>query len=137
MKLRRIIYLLVLLLSYTGSVGADAWLIWDHLHDFHGVEHVCHHDCDACAAHHKASVRCNCLAGHNEADRLLYVASGTDAAQRQQHAPVAVLPPFRLQSAPDAAAQPIHATARMRRKIPLATAPLLLHKGLRAPPVTA
>ena len=138
MKLRRILYLLVLLLSYTGSVGADAWMIWDHLHDFHGVEHVCHHDCDACAAHHKASVRCNCLAGHSEADRLLYVASGSDASHRQQHAPVAVLPPFRSQSLPDAATQPLLAARRRtQRKIPLAAAPLLLHKGLRAPPVMA
>ncbi|WP_417014061.1 hypothetical protein [Alistipes sp.] len=137
MKLRRILYLLVLLLSYTGSVGGDAWLIWDHLHDFHGVEHVCHHDCGACAAHHKASVRCNCLAGHGEADRLLYVASAADASHRQQHAPVAVLPPFRLQSAPDAAVLPAHTARHTQRKVPLAAAPSLLHKGLRAPPVMA
>lgn len=137
MKLRRIIYLLVLLLSYTGSVGGDAWLIWDHQHDSHGVEHICRHDCDSCAAHHKASVRCNCLAGHGEADRLLYVVSDSGTAHRQQHAPVAVLPPFRLQSDPNAAVRPAHTARYTQRKVPLAAAPSLLHKGLRAPPVTA
>lgn len=137
MKLRRIVYLLVLLLSYTGSVGADAWMIWDHLHDFHGVEHVCRHNCDACATHHKAAVRCNCLVGHNEADRLLYVASDGDASHRQQHAPAAALPPFLWQRLPHVATQSIPAATRTRRKIPLAAAPLLLHKGLRAPPVLA
>lgn len=137
MKLRRILYLLVLLLSYTGSVGADAWMIWEHLHDFHGVEHVCRHDCDACTAHHKASVRCNCFSSHSEADRLLYIASDSNASHRQQHAPVAVLPSFRSQSLPDVAARPTDAAHHTQRKIPLAAAPALLHKGLRAPPVSA
>ena len=97
MKLRRMFFLLVLLLGQIGSVSTDAWMIWNHLRDFHGVEHVCRHD----------------------------------------HAPVAVLPPFRSQSVPDAASLPAHPAYRTRRKIPLDVAPFILHKGLRAPPVMA
>lgn len=33
-------------------------MIWNHLRDFHGVEHVCRHECDVCLAYHSASVRC-------------------------------------------------------------------------------
>ena len=69
MKLRRMFFLLVLLLGQIGSVSTDAWMIWNHLRDFHGVEHVCRHECDVCLAHHSASVRCNCLRDHNEADQ--------------------------------------------------------------------
>ena len=83
------------------------------------------------------SVRCNCLRDHNEADRQLYVCSNGDASHRQHHAPVAVLPPFRSQSVPDAASLPAHPAYRTRRKIPLDVAPFILHKGLRAPPVMA
>ena len=108
MKLRRMFFLLVLLLGQIGSVSTDAWMIWNHLRDFHGVEHVCRHECDVCLAHHSASVRCNCLRDHNEADRQLYVCSNGDASHRQHHAPVAVLPPFRSQSVPDAASLPAH-----------------------------
>ena len=97
MKLRRMFFLLVLLLGQIGSVSTDAWMIWNHLRDFHGVEHVCRHECDVCLAHHSSSVRCNCLSDHNEADRQLYVCSNGDASHRQHHAPVAVLPPFRSQ----------------------------------------
>jgi hypothetical protein len=50
---------------------------------------------------------------------------------------VAVLPPFRSQSVPDAASLPAHPAYRTRRKIPLDVAPFILHKGLRAPPVMA
>lgn len=131
------VFLLVLLLSYTGSVGADAWMIWDHLRDYHGVEHTCRHECGACRAHHSSSVRCNCLGDHYEADRLLYIASSTDTSDRQHHAPVAILPPFRLQKLPDEVSRPAHPAYRTRRKVPLDAAPLILHKGLRAPPVTA
>ena len=109
MKLRRMFFLLVLLLGQIGSVSTDAWMIWNHLRDFHGVEHVCRHECDVCLAHHSASVRCNCLRDHNEADR----------------------------SVPDAASLPAHPAYRTRRKIPLDVAPFILHKGLRAPPVMA
>ena len=137
MKLRQMFFLLVLLLSYTGSVGGDAWMIWDHLHDFHGVEHVCHHNHGNECIAHSTSVRCNCLGSHSEADHLLYVSSNGAASHRQQHMPVAVLPPFRLQSLPDETARPAHPAYRTRRKIPLDAAPLILHKGLRAPPVTA
>jgi len=137
MKLRRIFFTLILLLSYTGSVGVDAWRIWDHLHEFHGVEHVCRHDCRMCAAHHKAAVRCNCTAGHGEADRLLYVASNGDASHRQHPAPVTDLPPFRLPHLCDAASQPVRTIRRMRRGVPLAAAPLIRHQGLRAPPARA
>ena len=80
MKLRRMFFLLVLLLGQIGSVSTDAWMIWNHLRDFHGVEHVCRHECDVCLAHHSASVRCNCLRDHNEADRQLYVCSNGDAS---------------------------------------------------------
>ena len=90
MKLRRMFFLLVLLLGQIGSVSTDAWMIWNHLRDFHGVEHVCRHECDVCLAHHSASVRCNCLRDHNEADRQLYVCSNGDASHRQHHAPVPV-----------------------------------------------
>jgi len=90
MKLRRMFFLLVLLLGQIGSVSTDVWMIWNHLRDFHGVEHVCRHECDVCLAHHSASVRCNCLRDHNEADRQLYVCSNGDASHRQHHAPVAV-----------------------------------------------
>ena len=55
MKLRRMFFLLVLLLGQIGSVSTDAWMIWNHLRDFHGVEHVCRHECDVCLAHHSAS----------------------------------------------------------------------------------
>lgn len=137
MKFRQICFLLVLLLSYTGSVAADAWMIWDHLHDFHGVEHVCHHDHGNECIAHSTTVRCNCLGSHSETDHLLYVVSNADASLRQHHTPVAVLPPFRLQSAPDEASQPAHPAYRTRRKIPLDVAPFILHKGLRAPPVAA
>ena len=137
MKLRRMFFLLVLLLGQIGLVSTDAWMIWNHLRDFHGVEHVCRHECDVCLAHHSASVRCNCLRDHNEADRQLYVCSNGDASHRQHHAPVAVLPPFRSQSVPDAASLPAHPAYRTRRKIPLDVAPFILHKGLRAPPVMA
>ena len=85
MKLRRMFFLLVLLLGQIGSVSTDAWMIWNHLRDFHGVEHVCRHECDVCLAHHSASVRCNCLRDHNEADRQLYVCSNGDASHRQHH----------------------------------------------------
>ena len=78
-----------------------------------------------------------CLRDHNEADRQLYVCSNGDASHRQHHAPVAVLPPFRSQSVPDAASLPAHPAYRTRRKIPLDVAPFILHKGLRAPPVMA
>ena len=105
MKLRRMFFLLVLLLGQIGSVSTDAWMIWNHLRDFHGVE--------------------------------LYVCSNGDASHRQHHAPVAVLPPFRSQSVPDAASLPAHPAYRTRRKIPLDVAPFILHKGLRAPPVMA
>lgn len=137
MKLRQIFFLLVLLLSYTGSVAGDAWMIWSHLHDFHAVEHVCHHDnCNKCIAH-STSVRCNCFGTHSEADRLLYISSNGDLSHRQQHTPVAILPPFRLQSLPDEVTQPAHPAYCTRRKIPLDVAPYILHKGLRAPPVAA
>ena len=112
MKLRRMFFLLVLLLGQIGSVSTDAWMIWNHLRDFHGVEHVCRHECDVCLAN-------------------------GDASHRQHHAPVAVLPPFRSQSVPDAASLPAHPAYRTRRKIPLDVAPFILHKGLRAPPVMA
>ena len=87
MKLRRMFFLLVLLLGQIGSVSTDAWMIWNHLRDFHGVEHVCRHECDVCLAHHSASVRCNCLRDHNEADRQLYVCSNGDASHRQHPCP--------------------------------------------------
>ena len=63
MKLRRMFFLLVLLLGQIGSVSTDAWMIWNHLRDFHGVEHVCRHECDVCLAHHSASGR-----GRNKSD---------------------------------------------------------------------
>lgn len=137
MKPRQIFFTLILLLSYTGSVGADAWRIWDHLRDFHCVEHVCHHDCDACAAHHKAALRCNCPAGHGEADRQLYIASNADASHRHHPAPVADLPAFRGQHLCSAALLPVKTVRRMQCAVPLSTAPLIGHQALRAPPARA
>lgn len=137
MKLRHLLFLVLLTLGYCGSVVGDAWMMWDHLHTFHGIEHVCHHDktTGACSAHH-TSMRCLCHGGHGDADRLLYTVVNGDTSQRHHH-PVAVLPSFRITELPDAKDESIHPTYRIQRSFALASAPDLLSRGLRAPPAAA
>ncbi len=137
LQLRRLLFLLLLTLSYTGSVAGDAWMMWDHLRTFHGIEHVCHHDDAAgeCTAHH-ASMQCHCYGGHGDADHLLYVVVTNDASQRH-HAPVATLPPCRTQALPDPESALLHSLHRIQRSIALLSAPALSSRGLRAPPVLA
>lgn len=137
MKLRRLLFLLLLTLSYTSSVVGDAWMMWDHLRTFHGIEHVCHHD-DAvgeCTAHH-ASMRCHCYGGHGDADHLLYIVTASDTSHRH-HAPTAILPSHRAQELPDPEAVALHSVRRIQRSTALLSAPDLSSRGLRAPPVLA